>query len=345
MIERIEVNIDGGLDVPLPRMVPVRQTFDASKIEDVTQAVNDQFQRPEVAGRIKAGQSIAIGAGSRGVANVGETVKAVVAQVKALGGEPFVFPAMGSHGGATAEGQEGVLATYGITEEAIGAPVRATMETVTVGHLEDGTAIYADRFAHEADGVILVNRIKPHTNFRAAIESGIVKMMTIGMGKIRGATELHTHGMDTFSELLPQAAAFIMGKMPFLFGLGLVENGYDETALLEAILPEQLFAREAELQAEAKRLMARIYFDEIDVLVIEEMGKNISGSGFDPNITGRNARGLPWDVKPDCKKIVVLDLTEDTHGNATGIGLADVITLKLFNKLDYNATYARRCRA
>ena len=340
MFDRIEVNIEGGLDGPLPRMAPVRQKFDATRIEDITAAVAAQFQREEIGSRIEAGKRVAIGAGSRGVANIDVAVRAIVAEVKARGGEPFVFPAMGSHGGATAEGQLQVLATYGITEQAVGAPVRASMDTVVLGNMPDGTPVHMDRMAHEADGVILVNRIKPHTTFRGAIESGIVKMLAIGMGKIAGATVLHTHGMDRFPEVLPPVAEFIMERIPFLFGVGLVENAYDETALLEALPPESLLAREAELQVRAKELMGRLCFDDIDVLVIERMGKEVSGAGFDPNITGRNSRGVVGFDLPRVNKIVVLDLTEQTHGNATGIGAADVITLQLFKKIDFNATYA-----
>jgi hypothetical protein len=339
--ERIETNIAGGLDVPMPRMVNVRQKFQTVRLDSVTRAVAEQFQRPEVRGKVKAGQSIAVGCGSRGVANVAEAAKAVVAELKALGAKPFIFPAMGSHAGGTVEGQAGLLAGYGITEASVGCPIRATMDTVELGRLADGTAVVMDKFAAEADGVVLINRVKPHTNFRAPIESGIVKMMTIGMGKIRGATTLHFHGMDRFGEILPQVARVVMEKRPFLFGVALVENAHEETALLEAIPAEQLFAREAALQAQAKEMMARIYVDDIDVLVIDEMGKNISGSGFDPNITGRNNRYVgAWQERPRVQKIVALGLTEETHGNANGLGLADVITMRLFKQVDLGPTYA-----
>ncbi|MCZ6627738.1 MAG: lactate racemase domain-containing protein [SAR324 cluster bacterium] len=340
MLDRIDVNIEGLREVPLPRMAAVRQIFDPVRLDDVTGAVAEPFAREEVAAKIKPGASIAIGAGSRGVANIGEAVTAVVAAVKARGGEPFVFPAMGSHGGATAEGQLQVLATYGITEQAVGAPVKASMDTVVLGNMPDGTPVHMDRMAHEADGVILINRIKPHTTFRGAIESGLVKMIAIGMGKIAGATILHNHGMDRFPEVLPPVAEFIMARIPFLCGIGMVENAYDETALLEALLPETLVAREMELQARAKELMGRLCFDDIDVLVIERMGKEVSGAGFDPNITGRNSRGVEGFDLPRVNKIVVLDLTGQTHGNATGIGVADVITMQLFRKIDFNVTYA-----
>jgi hypothetical protein len=338
--DRIETNIAGGLDIPLPRMVNVRQKFQTVTLDSVTRAIAEQFKRPEIRAKVQAGQTIAVGCGSRGVANVGEAAQAVVAQLQALGAKPFIFPAMGSHGGGTAAEQAALLAGYGITAAKVGCPVRSSMDTVELGRLGDGTPVYMDKFAAEADGVVLINRIKPHTNFRAPIESGIVKMMTIGMGKILGATTLHTHGMDHFGELLPKVARLVMEQKNFLFGVGMVENANDQTALVEAIPAESLFKREAELQAQAKEMMARLFFDEIDVLIIDEMGKNISGSGFDPNITGRNNRDVEWNMKPRVKKIVVLGLTAETHGNATGVGLADVITMQLYKGIDVGPTYA-----
>ena len=247
---------------------------------------------------------------------------------------------MGSHGGATALGQTGVLANYGITEAAMGVPVRSSMDTVVIGELDDGTPVHVDRYAHEADGIVIINRIKPHTNFRADIESGIVKMIGIGMGKHEGATALHFHGMDRFGDLLPKVAEHVLANTPFLFGVGLVENAYDETVIVEAIPAPRLFERERVLQAEAKARMGRIFFHDIDVLVIDRMGKEISGAGFDPNITGRNNRGVEGFDDPVVNKIVVLDLTDTTHGNATGLGLADVITRRLFDRIDYGATWA-----
>ena len=206
--------------------------------------------------------------------------------------------------------------------------------------MQDGTPAFMDKSAHGPDGVILANRTKPHTIFQGEIESGVVKMMVIGMGKHAGATTWHKHGMDTFPQVLPGAAAVIMERAPFLFGIGLVENAYHDTALLEALPPAILVEREKQLLEQAKGMMGRLYFDDIDVLVIERMGKEISGAGFDSNITGRDNRGVGWDEIPRIKKIVVIDLTEQTHGNATGFGVADAITLKLFNKIDLGATYA-----
>ena len=337
--DRIEVNIAGGLDIPLPRMVHIRQKFQTTRIDNVAQAVAEQFRKPEVRAKVKPGMTIALGVGSRGIANIAEAVKQTVAELKAMGAKPFIFPAMGSHGGATAEGQRQVLEDYGVTEAAMGCPVQAQMDVVELGKL-DGVPVYMDKLAAAADGFAFVCRIKPHTNFRAPIESGIVKMMAIGMGKIIGATELHTFGMDMFGELLPKTAKFIMAKKNFLFGVGMVENAADETAIIEAVPAEQLWEREPVLQAKAKEMMARIRFDEVDVLIVEKIGKNISGSGMDPNITGRNCRFVEWDMKPLVKKIVVLGLTPETHGNATGLGAADVITMRLYKDMDIPKTYA-----
>ena len=338
--DRIEVNIAGGLDIPLPKMVPVKVTFDSPKLDSIDQSVAEQFKNPQIREKIKPGQTIAIGCGSRGIANIAEVAKAVAAEIKALGGKPFIFPAMGSHGAATAEGQKQVLERYGITEDYVGCPLRATMEVEVVDTLKDGTRVFMDRYAYESEGVVLISRIKPHTNFRAPIESGIVKMMTIGMGKIIGATELHYHGMDAFDELLPDAARAIMSKKPFLFGVGLVENAHDELAIIEAVSAETLFDREPELLLRSRELMPKLLFDVIDVLVIEEIGKDVSGAGFDPNVTGRNFRDTPWSGPPDIQKIVCLDLTKKTHGNATGLGAADVITMALYQKTDLASTYA-----
>jgi len=338
--DRIEVNIAGGLDIPLPKMVPVHVTFDAQKVEHIDQTVAEQFKNPQVREKVKSGQTIAIGCGSRGIANIAEVAKAVVAEIKALGGNPFIFPAMGSHGAATAEGQKQVLERYGITEDYVGCPLRAPMEVEQLDTLADGTRIYMDRYAAEADGVVLISRIKPHTNFRAPIESGVVKMMTIGMGKIIGATELHYHGMDAFKELLPNAARAIISKKPFLFGVGLVENANEEITIIEAIPAETLFDREPQLLSRSRELMAKLLIDDIDVLVIEEIGKDVSGAGFDPNVTGRNFRDIPWSGPPDVQKIVCLDLTGKTRGNATGLGAADVITMTLYQKMDLAPTYA-----
>jgi hypothetical protein len=341
MIEqRIEVNIAGGLDVPLPRMANVRQKFEAVRLPDIDAAVSAQFKRPEVRSRIQPGQSVAVGCGSRGVANIAEITRATIRELQAAGAKPFVFPAMGSHGAATAEGQKKVLESYGITEAFTGVPIRASMETKIVGHLPDGTPVHVDKNAAEADAIVVINRIKPHTGFRGPTESGLTKMLSIGIGKIVGAATYHMHGMDRFPELLPQIRDTIIANCNLLFGVGVVENAFDETALIEVVPAEQLATREPQLQALSKQHMPQLYFDEIDVLIIDEMGKNISGAGFDPNITGRNRRSIQWAPKPLIKKIVVLGLTRETMGNATGIGSADVITMRIWREFDVPSTYA-----
>jgi hypothetical protein len=338
--ERIEVNIAGGLDIALPRMVDVRQKFDATHLGDIPGAIAREFQRPEVRTRIKPGQVIAVGCGSRGVANIATIAKCVIRELQALRARPFVFPAMGSHGAATAEGQRKVLEGYGITEAATGVPVRATMETIVVGRLDDGTPVHMDRYAAEAEGIVVINRIKPHTAFRGATESGITKMLSIGIGKIVGAATYHTQGMDTFPELLPKVRDVNLASRNVALGVAVVENAHDQTAQIEVIPGDQIAAREPALQELAKRQMPQLYFDDIDVLVIDEMGKNISGAGFDPNITGRNRRAVKWNFGPRVKKIVVLGLTPETGGNATGMGGADVITMRLFREIDIPSTYA-----
>lgn len=338
--EKIEVNIAGGLDVPLPSMARVRQKFDAAKLADIPGAIHKEFSRQEIRERVKPGQVIAVGCGSRGIANIAQIAIAVIAELKALGAKPFIFPCMGSHGAATAEGQKKVLETYGITEASTGVPIRATMETTIVGQLDDGTPVHMDKYASEAEAIVVINRIKPHTGFRGATESGLTKMLAIGIGKITGAATYHTHGMDRFPELLPQIREMNISQRNVIFGVGIVENAYDETAHIEIVPAQNLKTREPELQAMAKRQMPQLFFDDIDVLIIDEMGKNISGAGFDPNITGRNRRNVKWQETPRVKKIVVLGLTRVSQGNATGIGSADVITMRLYKELDVASTYA-----
>ena len=341
MIEdKIEVNIAGGLDVPLPRMVNVRQKFDSVHLGDIPATVAKEFQRPEVRAKVKSGQVIAVGCGSRGIANIATIAKCVIRELQALGAKPFIFPSMGSHGAATAEGQKKVLEGYGISEATMGVPVKATMDTVIVGNLDDGTPVHMDRFAAEAEGIVVINRIKPHTAFRGATESGVTKMLSIGVGKINGAATYHQHGMDTFPSLLPKVRDVNLAKRNVLLGVGIVENAHDQTALIEVMPANQIATREPLLQEMAKKLMPQLYFDEIDVLIIDEMGKNISGAGFDPNITGRNRRAVQWNFGPRVKKIVVLGLTHETHGNATGMGGADIITMRLFKEIDIPSTYA-----
>ncbi|MDC1311575.1 lactate racemase domain-containing protein [Burkholderiales bacterium] len=338
--KKIDVQISGGLDLPLGSMVRVEQKFSAPRIEDITETVKREFAKDSIKNKVVPGQTIAVGCGSRGIANIALITKAVVDELIRLGAKPFIFPCMGSHGAASAEGQKEVLAGYGISEKTMFVPIHASMDTEIVGHLRDGTPVHVDINAASADGIVIINRIKPHTAFRGATESGLTKMLAIGIGKINGASTYHRHGMDMFPTLLPEIRDVNIKQRNILFGVGIVENAFDQTAFIEIIPAEKISEKEPELQTLAKKNMPKLNFSNIDVLIIDEMGKNISGAGFDPNITGRNRRAVEWDHELSIKKIVVLALTPESHGNATGIGGADVITMQLYRDMDVGATYA-----
>lgn len=328
--------------VSLPPLYHVRQNFPRPLIEDVDAAVTEQFRREEIKAQVKPGARVCLAVGSRGIAKIANIVRAVVREVKALGAEPFIIPAMGSHGGAVPEGQIRVLADYGITEETMGVPIISSLDTNQVGTALGHVPVYCSKDASAADAIIPIGRVKPHTGFRGPIESGLMKMLTIGLGKQHGADTLHAEGMDRFAELIPAAARIILETQPVIFGLAIVENGYDEPARIEAVLPDVLEEREKELLAEAKSLMPSLPVDFLHVLVIQAIGKNISGSSLDPNVCGRFVRsnGPGYTDHPAVQHIAVLDLTPETHGNAAGIGLADLISLRVLQKLDLPSTYA-----
>jgi hypothetical protein len=320
-----------------PRMIRVRQTFARPRVADIPAAVARTLG--EAALRIKRGDTVAVGAGSRGIANIDVIVGATVAWLRNLGARPFVFPAMGSHGGGTSEGQLSVLEHYGITETTMGCPVRATMDVVQVGEAL-GLPVWLDRLAAEADWIGLVNRIKPHTDFKGSIESGLFKMMTIGLGKHKGAIQYHRanihHGYET---VITSVGREMLQKARIAFGVGIVENGYDETGQIEAFNAENLEAGERRLLKDAREWMARLPFSPIDVLIVEEIGKNISGSGMDTNVIGRPSNPHePFPNNPKILWIAALDLTEESYGNATGIGNADFTTRRLVDKIDMKPT-------
>ncbi len=320
-------------------MIEARQVFDQPKLDDYVTEVRRQLNSKGLAKKVKKGQRIAITAGSRGIANIRLILRTVVEEVKATGGEPFIIPAMGSHGGATAHGQIETLRTLGITEESVCAPIVSSMEVDQIGEIK-GTPVYVDRNALRADGIIIVGRVKPHTDFKGTIESGIMKMMAIGLGKQKGAEMIHHNLYEGYHNLLPAAARLIMQKVPIIMGLALLENAYHETCKVVALEPGEFEAAELELLKEAKALLPRLPFKEIDLLIVEEIGKNISGVGMDTNVTGRF--WMPGESDPDAAKIdkiVVLDLSPETHGNAIGIGLADLTTRRVFDKIDYPSTY------
>ena len=331
--------IEGGLNLPLPKMVPIRQKFSAAEVKDIPGEIERLFQRDAKMKTIKRGSRIAVTGGSRGIHAIDKTILAVIRELKRLGADPFVVPAMGSHGGATAEGQRKVLAGYGITEETMGVPVRSSMEVEEIGKLENGVPVYLDKEALHSDGIVIVNRIKPHTAFKAEYESGLIKMLAIGLGKHKGATAFHSCGMDMFGELLPQLGKVVLAKAPVLFGLAIIENAYDHAARFEIVWGENLVEREKALLVEGKSLMPKIIPDNLDLLIVHELGKEISGSGMDPNITGRSSS--PFFKKPDALKvqrIVVLNLTAATKGNACGIGMADITTKKVVDATDADYT-------
>jgi hypothetical protein len=320
-----------------PRMVRIRQTSPRSRVADIPRAVAEALDRAGLP--IKRGDTVAVGAGSRGVANIAVIVGAAVRYLLDRGARPFVVPAMGSHGGGTPEGQLSVLAHYGITEAALGCPLRATMEVVQVGEAL-GMPVWLDRHAAEADWIGVVNRVKPHTDFKGSIESGLFKMMTIGLGKHKGAAQYHRMNVDHgYERVITTVGRELLAKARLGFGLGVVENGYDETARIEAFTAANLEEGERRLLKDAREWMMRLPFSPIDVLVVEEMGKNISGAGMDSNVIGRPTNPHePFPADPKILWIVVLDLTEQSYGNATGLGNADFTTRRLVEKIDMKAT-------
>jgi len=323
-----------------PKMVRIRQLFDVPPpVEDIPQAVRHALRPLRPALKIMPGETVAITAGSRGVANIVVIMKTLVEELKAMGALPFIVPAMGSHGGATAEGQVDVLRHLGITEDSMGVPIRSSMEVVQVGETL-GFPVYLDKVAFEADHIALVARIKPHTDFKGDIESGFCKMMAIGLGKHKGAAICHhaflQHG---YAKTIKHVACEVLRKARIALGLGIIENAYDQTTKIEAVLQDEMERKEMELLRVAKSWMMRLPLHEVDVLVVDEVGKNISGQGMDTNVIGRLPHRFGEPFGPKIARIVVLDLTEETCGNALGIGMADFTTSRLVKKIDRRVTY------
>ena len=325
--------------VAIPHMARVRYEMTTpAPIDDIAAAVNAAVQAADGATAIQRGQRIAIGVGSRGIGRLPEIVAALVAALRARGAEPFIVPAMGSHGGATASGQREVLEHLGVTEQSAGAPIVSGMETVELGRADDGTPVRIDRNALDASGIVFVARIKPHTAFRGRYESGLTKMIAIGLGKQAGAALTHARGFSHMATMVPAMAAVALAQAPIRFAIGVIENAHDQPYKIVGVPAGRILADEPALLDEARRAMPRIPFDQFDVLVIDEIGKNISGDGADPNITGRyptpDASG-----GPTVNKQVVLDLTKATGGNANGLGTADVTTVRAARKMNLGATY------
>ena len=342
----MQITEEGGVvsrllsPVALPRMFRAEQTFPRPVIPpaEIPAAVFAQLGQARFAARIRPGMSVAITAGSRGVANVAVITRAVADFVRSRGASPFIVPAMGSHGGATAEGQRALLAGYGITEEAMGCPIRSSMETVYLGMSDSGRPVYMDKNACESDGIIVSCRLKPHNAFRGRVESGPCKMLAVGLGKQKGAENCHADGMGRIAEHIPSIARVMLEKAPVLLALPCIENAYDETCRIEAIDACDILTREPELLQYAFANMPRLLVGAADVLIVDEIGKNYSGTGVDPNITGTFSTEFAHgglQVQRTC----FLDLSEASHGNALGVGMSNAITRRLFDKIDMNAMY------
>lgn len=326
-------------DIPLPKMVKIQQSFNDGKLDNVDEVLQEALQQERIRETVKPGMEIAVAVGSRGVDQIVGVTARTISFLKELGAKPFIVPSMGSHGGASAEGQTAVLAHLGVTEETVGAEIRSSMEVIEIGKLPNGLPVYIDKFASEADGIVVINRIKPHTAFRGTVESGIMKMIAIGLGKQKGAEACHQLGFEHMGKHIIEMSTMIIEKMPILFGVATIENAFDKVARVEVLLPDEIEEKETELQKLAKKLLPKIDFKKIDVLVIDEIGKNISGDGMDPNITGRYPTPYAHGG-PEVNKMIVLDLTPETEGNANGVGTADFTTQRLIDKTDWAATYA-----
>ncbi len=324
-----------------PKVLRIRQQFERPRVAAIPTAVRAELAKLNLPAVIRPGQTVALTAGSRGIANIPLVLKSTADFLKELGAKPFLVPAMGSHGGGTAEGQRHVIESYGITEEFVGVPIRASMEVKSLGTSPEGFPVVLDRYAAEADHIGVVGRVKSHTAYHGPLESGLMKMMMIGLGKHAGALAYHRILLEQPYDLVVRAVGRVMrARAPITFGLAVVENAYDETALVEAVAPEAFERREEHLLTLAKQWLAQLPFREADLLIVDEIGKDISGSGMDTNVVGRKRafRGQSSEGQPQMRLIFVRGLTEKTHGNATGIGLADFTTKRLLEQMDYRAT-------
>ncbi len=325
-----------------PRMFRMSQRFEDRILTDIPKTIRKEIGRLNPDTLIRPNQTVAVAVGSRGIDNHGLIVKSAIEELLALGAKPFIVTAMGSHGGATAEGQAAILAGYGITEENMGVPVRSSMDTIRIGTTDFGMPVFFDRIASEADRIVLINRIKPHTRFAGEIESGLLKMMAIGLGKRAGAETCHRNFVHySFDQVVRSVYKIVMQEMPIAFGIGIIENGYQQTAEIKAIDRDRIEAEERELLRMSRAWCPKLPFDDVDLLIIDEIGKNISGAGMDTNVTGLKKIFCPELVHslPHVDKIFVRDLSEGSGGNAMGLGLADFTTKRLVDKIDFNAFY------
>jgi hypothetical protein len=323
-----------------PKLVKVHQIFSSEKIANIREHLLQQLSQKLNSSHIKPNASIAITVGSRGITNRVLIVKTVVEFIKQMGARPFIIGAMGSHGGGTPEGQMDVIKSLGFTEEKLGCPIVTSSTVVEVGQTDNDLIVYCDEHAWAADGIIVMNRIKPHTSFRGPNESGLLKMITVGLGKAKGAAQLHRQGPAKMSETIRAVGGAFLKTGKVIAGIGIVENSFDETAKLEVLLPEEIIPKEQELLVIAKDYLPRLPVENLDLLVVKRMGKNFSGTGMDTNVIGRTRIfGVSEPESPRIARIAVLDLDDASHGNATGIGLADFTTERLYRKIDKQATY------
>ena len=323
-----------------PKMYAARQTFARDREEDVRGAVLREFEKLRPGLSVKPGARVAITVGSRGIRNIAAIARGIVDSLKTLGAKPFIFPAMGSHAGGTAEGQAAVLHHYGVTEEAMGCPILASMAAIEIGRSKEGLPVFLDKHASEADHVVVLNRVKPHTEFKGEIESGIMKMMLIGMGKHEGAKVYHKAFADYgFDRIVESLAHVVIANAKVLAAFAIIENGYEETAVVRGLRPGEIVAEERALLRRAKELAPKLPFDDIDVLIVDEIGKNVSGAGMDTNVIGRFMNIVAREPeKPKIKRIYIRDLTPESVGNASGIGLADFTHRRIVDKMDVRVT-------
>lgn len=324
-----------------PKMCDLIQTFETQRVSDIPATIRQQMQSLQLEKLIRPGQSVAIPAGSRGIANIGVILREIAAYFSSIGAAPFIVPAMGSHGGGTVDGQVRMLSSLGVTEDSVGVPIRATMETVIVAQTSNGLPVHFDRYASEADHVFVVGRIKPHTRFVGPVESGLHKMMLIGLGKHEGAKVYH-RGILTmsFPEIIDAVAERVLQVCRVCGGMAILENAEDETALLEAVKPEDFGRREPELLILANRWLPRLPFDDVDLLIVDRIGKNISGVGMDANVVGRkfNDHAATAQDQTRCRRIFIRSLTKETYGNATGIGMSEFTTQRCVDQIDHEST-------
>lgn len=334
----MNVKVEGMENIKIPKMMKIKQIYDPFKIENLKGWVEKEMENNLSNKDSFDEKRICITAGSRGIPNLDIIISTIVKKLKEWGAKPFIIPAMGSHAGGTAEGQKDLIASYNITEESMGVPILSSMEVVKIGELPDKTPVYCDKNAYESDGIVVLNKVKPHTDFRGKHESGMAKMIAIGLAKHKGASMFHMKGFSSFAERIPQVCDVFLKNAPVAFGVGIVQNAYDEISNLEVMEKEHILERDAALLTMAKGKIAKFKMSSIDVLIIDEIGKNISGNGFDPNVVGRsNSPG--FDDVLDLKKLFIRGLTKETHHNGCGLNHADITTRRCVCDVDYESTW------